>query len=383
MVKRIYFDHSASTPLAPEVLEAMLTFYREKYGNASSIHSFGREARVAIEEAREQIAKVIRAKAAEIIFTSGGTEADNLAIKGVAFAHRGRGNHIVTSKVEHPAVLNTCAYLQKHHGFEVTYLPVDRYGMVEPDDVRRAMTDHTILVSIMHVNNEVGSINSIEDIGKIARERGVLFHTDAVQSFGKIPINVQTANIDLLSVSAHKIYGPKGVGALYVRKGVMIEKLFHGGDHERNLRAGTENVPGIVGLGKAAALCLEKMAWERDRLMTLRDALREKLFAALPNLTLNGHPTQRVPGNLHLSVHGIEGESLIMSLDLKGIAASSGSACASGKVEPSHVLLAMGIQPELAMASVRFTLGRGNTMEEVEYTVEAMKEIVERLRKKE
>ncbi|MDZ7260866.1 MAG: cysteine desulfurase NifS [candidate division KSB1 bacterium] len=378
MVRRIYFDHSATTPVDPRVLEEMLPYFCEKFGNASSIHAFGREGKVALEEARERVARLINASASEIYFTSGGTESDNLALKGLAFAEENR-KHLITSKVEHHAVLNTCHYLEKQ-GFKVTYLPVDQYGMVDPEEVQKAITDQTFLISIMHVNNEVGTINPIRQIGEIARERGVYFHTDAVQSYGKLPIDVKKMNIDLLSLSGHKIYGPKGVGALFIRKGIRIEKLNHGGHHERNKRAGTENIPGIVGLGKAAEICQQEMEREAEHLTHLRNAFYQKVSQAVPRVYLNGHPVNRLPGNLNLSFEGVEGESLLLSLDLKGIAASSGSACTSGSLEPSHVLSAMGIKPELAQASVRFTLGRSNTMEDVDYTVKVLPEIVERLR---
>jgi len=358
----------------------MLPYYREKFGNASSIHTFGQEARAAVEEAREKVAQLIHADPSEIVFTSGGTESDNYAIKGVAYALRDRGRHIITSKAEHHAVLHTCEYLESQ-GFKVTYLSVDRYGMVDPDDVRRSITDQTILITVMHVNNEVGTINPIEEIGAIAREKGVYFHTDAVQSYGKIPIDVRKQPVDLLSLSGHKIYGPKGIGALFIRRGTRMEKLIHGGGHERNRRAGTENVPAIVGLGKAAEICSQRMEEEGQRLARLRDHFYRSLSERVPGVVLHGHPTQRLPGNLHVSFEGVEGEAVLLSLDLKGIAASSGSACTSGSTEPSHVLMAMGVPPEVARGGLRFTLGRSTTLEDIDYVVEALEEIVIRLRK--
>lgn len=379
-MKRVYLDHNATTPLHPEVLEAMLPFLKEKFGNPSSIHRFGREVRAAIDRAREAVAKLLNADPSEVYFTSGGTESDNLAIKGVALALRNRGNHIITSSVEHHAVLHTCQFLETQ-GFEVTYLPVDRYGMVDPDDVRRAITDRTILVSIMHANNEVGTIQPIAEIGRITREKGVYFHTDAVQSVGKLPINVEAMNIDLLSLSGHKLYGPKGVGALYLRRGLHLVPSAHGGAHERGQRAGTENVPGIVGLGRAVELAMVKMEPEAEYLRGLRDNLHELIVERIEDVHLNGHPTDRLSGTLNLSFAGIEGEALLLSLDLEGVAASSGSACTSASLEPSHVLLAMGVPPLLAHSSVRFSLGRDNTPEDVKYVAEVLLRIVDRLRR--
>lgn len=378
-MKRIYFDHSATTPVDKEAAAAVLEYMTEKFGNASSIHGFGREARKAVDEAREKVAALIGATANEIFFTSGGTEGDNLAIKGVAFANRKKGNHIITSAIEHHAVLHTCEYLEKH-GFTVTYLPVDEYGMVRIEDVKKAITDKTILISIMMANNEVGTIQPVTEIGALAREKGIYFHTDAVQAVGNYPINVQEMNIDLLAMSGHKFHAPKGVGALYIRRGVRIEAVQHGGGHERNLRAGTENVPGIVGLGKAAEVAKQDMAKKVMYISKLRDRIISEVMAKIPHVKLNGHPTERLPGNANFSFLFIEGESLLLNLDLKGIAASSGSACTSGSLDPSHVLLAMGLTHEVAHGSLRITLGRGNTAEEVAYFLEVLPEIIDRLR---
>ncbi len=378
-MKRIYFDHSATTPVDKEAAAAALEYMTEKFGNASSIHGFGREARKAVDEAREKVAALIGATVNEIFFTSGGTEADNLAIKGVAFANRKKGNHIITSTIEHHAVLHTCEYLEKH-GFTVTYLPVDEYGMVRIEDVKNAITDKTILISIMMANNEVGTIQPVKEIGALAREKGIYFHTDAVQAVGNYPIDVQEMNIDLLAMSGHKFHAPKGIGALYIRRGVRIEAVQHGGGHERNLRAGTENVPGIVGLGKAAEIAKREMAQKVTDIAKLRDRIISEVMGKIPHVKLNGHPTDRLPGNANFSFLFIEGESLLLNLDLKGIAASSGSACTSGSLDPSHVLLAMGLTHEVAHGSLRITLGRGNTAEEVEYFLEVLPEIIDRLR---
>lgn len=378
-MRKVYFDHSATTPVDPQVVEAMIPFFSEKFGNPSSIHSFGRETKVALEEAREKVAAFCNVRPADIYFTSGGTESDNMAIKGVAYEFKKKGRHIITSQIEHHAVLHCCEYLEKE-GFEVTYLRPDKYGMIHPEAVAEAIRKDTILISIMHANNEVGTINDIEKIGTIAREKGVIFHTDAVQTFGKLPIDLGLLPVDMLSVSAHKIYGPKGVGLLYVRKGVKLVQLTHGGGHERGRRPGTENIPGIIGLAKAVELRQERMKQESEALKKLRDAFYEKLTQAIPRLHLNGHPQQRLAGHLNVSFEGIEGEALLLSLDLKGVAASSGSACTSGSLDPSHVLAAMGLKPELARASIRFTLGHENTEEDVDYVVGILPEIVQRLR---
>ncbi len=378
-MRKIYFDHSATTPVDPQVVEAMVPFLSEKFGNASSVHSYGREAKVALEDARESIADFCGAHANEIYFTSGGTEADNMAILGVARQLTEKGNHIITSKIEHHAVFHTCEYLEKQ-GFEVTYLKPDNFGEIHADKIAEAIRDDTILITIMHANNEVGTINLIENIGEIAQERGVLFHTDAVQTFGKIPINLSKLNVDLLSMSGHKIYGPKGVGALYVKKGVKLQQITFGGAHERNRRPGTENVPGIIGLAKAVEICKNSMTEDEKRIGNLRDLLFQKLTKKIPHVYLNGHPDQGLAGLLNLSFQSIEGEALLLSLDLKGVAGSSGSACTSGSVDPSHVLSAMGVKPELAQSSIRFSLGRENTIDDVEYTAEILPEIVDRLR---
>ncbi|MFC1682924.1 cysteine desulfurase NifS [Candidatus Zixiibacteriota bacterium] len=378
-MRSVYLDHSATTPVHPEVLEAMMPSYNNEYGNASSIHRLGRNARVAIDEARETVGSILNAQTKEIYFTSGGTEGDNLAIKGVAHEYRDKGNHIITSQIEHEAVLNTCKYLEKN-GFDVTYLPVDEHGMVEVGEVERAITDQTILISVMHANNEVGTIQPISEIGRIAHQRGVLVHTDAVQTVGKVPVDVEALNIDLLSMSSHKFYGPKGVGALFRREGIKLEPLAHGGHHERWKRAGTENVPGIVGLAKALEICQKEMETTAKREARLRDTLQREIEKNIPDVHFNGHPTERLPGALSTCFKGIEGEALILSLDMKGIMASTGSACSSGSLEPSHVLMAMGIPVELAHGSARFTLGRGNTKEEIDYVLEALPGIVERFR---
>lgn len=378
-MNRIYMDHNATTPLREEVLAAMLPYLRDEFGNASSLHAYGIRARKAIEAAREQVAAALGAHPREIIFTGCGTEADNQAIKGVAFANRGKGEHIITSRIEHKAVLETCEYLEKR-GFRVTYLPVDEYGVVSPDDVAQAITERTILVSVMFANNEVGTIQPIAEIARICRERGVYFHTDAVQAVGKVPIDVERLGIDLLSLSAHKFYGPKGVGALYVRKGVKIEPLLHGGHQEWGLRAATENVAGIVGLGKALELRLGEMETEAQRLTTLRERLYNGIVAQIDHVYLNGHPTQRLPGTLSVCFDYIEGEAIILGLDLEGVAVSSGSACTSATLEPSHVLLAMGVHPATAQGSIRFSLGRGNTEEDIDYVLRVLPPIIKRLR---
>lgn len=379
-MRRVYFDHSATTPVDPAVAEEMYRFTKETFGNPTSLHYYGRQARRAVEEAREKVAAAIGADPKEIVFTSGGTEADNAAIHGVAMTNRDRGNHIITSAVEHHAVLNTVKALGKQ-GFTVTILPVDKYGMVSVEDVAAAITDKTILITIMHANNEMGTIQPIAEIGRLAREKGILFHTDAVQSFGKIPVNVDDLNVDLLSISGHKIYAPKGIGALYVRKGARWRQtLFHGGAQERLRRAGTENTPGIVALGRAAELAAANLQEESSRLAALRDKLIREVPARIANVVLTGHPTHRLPNLVSFCFKYIEGESMLLSLDMQGIAASSGSACTSGSLEPSHVLLAMGIPHEMAHGSIRISLGKDNTEEDVDYFLEVMPPIVERLR---
>lgn len=377
--KVIYLDNNSTTPLHPEVLEAMMPYLKEKYGNASSIHFKGREAKKGLEESRTMLGDVLGTESVDIVFTSGGTESDNFAIKGVAFANKDKGNHIITSSVEHLAVGATCNYLESH-GFKITFLPVDKYGTVDLSALKDAITPKTILVSIMHANNEVGTIQPIKEIAKIVKAKGIYFHTDAVQSFGKIPVDVEDLGVDLLSLSAHKINGPKGVGLLYIRKGIKIEPVNHGGHHERSLRAGTENVPGIVGFAKAAQIAKRHKKEEPERLRKLRDMLHKGLMDKLEGVHLNGHPTERLPGTLNLSFQGIEGESLLINFDQKGICGSTGSACTAGSNEPSHVLVAMKVDPQLAQGSVRFSLGTFNTEEEIAYCIEEIPKIAKRLR---
>ncbi|HHV59969.1 MAG TPA: cysteine desulfurase NifS [Clostridiaceae bacterium] len=377
--KFIYLDHAATTFVKPEVLEAMLPFFNEKYGNPSTIYSIGRESKKAIDEARDKVALAIGSQANEIFFTGSGTEADNWAIKGVAYANRARGNHIITTAIEHHAVLHTCQYLESD-GFEVTYLPVDEYGLVTPEQVRDAVKPNTILVSIMFANNEIGTVQPIEEIAKITKEKGIYFHTDAVQAIGNIPINVEKMGIDLLSMSAHKFYGPKGVGALYVRKGVKITSFIHGGAQEKGRRASTENVAGIVGLGKAIEIATNNMEAKNKKLIELRDKAIKEVMEKVPYVRLNGHPTKRLPGNVNFSFEFIEGESLLLMLDMVGIAASSGSACTSGSLDPSHVLLAIGLPHEIAHGSLRLTFGEDNTNEDIDYLMQKLPPIVERLR---
>lgn len=378
-MKKIYMDHAATTPMRHEVVEAMLPFLRERFGNPSTLYSYGQEAKKAIDGAREKVAQVMNANSSEIVFTSGGTESDNFAISGVAWANQKRGNHIITSSIEHHAVLNICKFLERR-GFEVTYLPVDNHGLVSPDDVKKAVRKDTILISIMHANNEIGTIEPVEEIGKIAKEEGIYFHTDGVQTFGHIPIDVNMLNVDLLSASAHKLYGPKGVGCLYIRKGVKIVPFLYGGAQENKRRASTENVAGIVGFGKAAELAIKEMEEEGNRLIPLRDRLIKEILEKISFTRLNGHPTKRLPGNVNVCIEFVEGESMILQLDINGICASSGSACTSSIIEPSHVLLAVGISPAVAQGSLRFTLGRDNTNEDIDYLLEILPTVVERLR---
>ncbi|MFB0569224.1 MAG: cysteine desulfurase NifS [Nitrososphaeria archaeon] len=378
-MRRVYMDHAATTPVDPLVVKAMLPYFSECFGNASSLHSLGRDAFEAVEAARQKVANLIGPEKKEIIFTSGGTESDNLAIKGVAYKNRDKGNHIITSSIEHPAVLETCRHMESE-GFKVTYLPVDRLGMINLADLEKAITEKTILITIMHGNNEIGTIEPVEEIGKIARERKVYFHTDAVQTVGKIPIDVKSMNADLLSMSAHKIYGPKGVGALYVAKGVRCEPIIHGGGHERGMRSSTENVAGIVGLGESAELAKQRMATDMPYLTDLRDKLTKGVLESIQESYLNGHPSKRLPNNANFRFTAIEGESLIMGLDAKGIAGSTGSACSSKKLEASHVLLAIGLNEVEAHGSLRLTLGRENTDEDVEYVLNALQEVVGDLR---
>ena len=380
--KAVYMDNHATTPVDPRVLEAMFPYFGEEFGNAASrSHGFGWDAEKAVDTGREQIGRLINAKAKEIVLTSGATESDNLAIKGVVEFYRDKGNHVITAATEHKAVLDTCKALERKGLATVTYLCVDRYGRVDPEDVRRAITDKTVLVSIMYANNEIGTIQPLAEIGKITRERGVLFHSDATQGVGKVPVDVEAMGIDLMSFTAHKIYGPKGVGGLYVRSRnprVRLAPMMDGGGHERGMRSGTLNVPGIVGLGKACALCGENMTSESERILRLREKLRQGITSELDEVYLNGHPLQRLPGNLNLSFAFVEGESLLMGL--KDIAVSSGSACTSATLEPSYVLKALGVGEDLAHTSIRFGLGRFNTDEEVEYVRDRVVHEVRRLR---
>jgi cysteine desulfurase len=380
-MKRIYMDHAGTTPMRKEVLEAMLPYLTERFGNASTIYSYGREAKTALEDSREKVAGLIGADARELFFTAGGTESDNWALRGIAAANGDRGNHIITSSIEHHAVLHTCQDLEKQ-GYKVTYLPVDKFGLVDPEHVNNAITDETILVSIMHANNEIGTIEPIAEISKVIKQKrkNIYFHTDAVQTVGKIPVNVNDLGVDLLSISSHKIYGPKGVGALYIRKGTKIKPFITGGAQESQRRAGTENVPGIVGFGKAAELIGKELEKEHERLSKLRDKLIHGIMEKIPHVRLNGHPTRRLPHNVNLCFEFIEGESLLLNLDMKGICASSGSACTSGSLEPSHVLLAIGLPHEIAHGSLRLTLGRDNTEEDVNYILEILPDIVSKLR---
>ena len=379
-MKRIYLDHAATTPIDPQVYEVMTKVMAEEYGNPSSIYSEGRSVKKIVETAREQLAKAINADIREIYFTGSGSEADNWAIKGVAMKNRAKGKHIITSQIEHHAILHTCEYLEKE-GFEVTYLPVDEFGLISLDDLKAAIRKDTILVSIMFANNEIGTIEPIKEIGQIVKEKGIIFHTDAVQAFGNIPIDVKDLNVDLLSVSAHKIYGPKGMGALFIRKGVLLDNLIHGGAQERKKRAGTENTAGIAAFGKAAELAVAELEINSKHLQTLREMLIEGVMAKIPQVRLNGHPTKRLPGNVNFCFDYIEGESILLSLDLAGIAGSSGSACTSGSLDPSHVLLAIGLPAGVAHGSLRLTIGKHTSKEDIEYVIEQLVVIIERLRK--
>jgi cysteine desulfurase len=379
MGKYIYMDNAATTPVKKEVLDEMIPYFTENYGNPSSVYSLGSKSKRAIEESREKIANAIGAKNREIFFTGSGSEADNWAIKGIAYSNKNKGNHIITTKIEHHAILHTCEYLEKN-GFEVTYLDVDEYGLIDLEELKNSIKDNTILVSIMFANNEIGTIQPIEEIGKITKEKGIYFHTDAVQAIGHVNIDVNKMNIDMLSMAAHKFYGPKGIGCLYIRQGVKIDSLITGGAQERRKRAGTENVPSIVGMGKAIELAYENMAEHNKKLIGLRDSLIEKIKANIPYVRLNGHPEKRLPGNVNFSFRFIEGESLLLSLDMVGIAASSGSACTSGSLDPSHVMLSIGLTHEVAHGSLRLSLGDFNTEEEIDYVVEKLVTIVDRLR---
>jgi cysteine desulfurase len=375
----VYMDHSATTYVRKEVLEAMIPYHSELFGNPSSIYSIARASKKAIDSAREQVAKALGAGTDEIYFTSGGSESDNWAIKGIAWANRKKGNHIITSSIEHHAVLHACEYLEKE-GFTVTHLPVDQYGLVDPAELEKAITDKTILVTVMYANNEIGTIEPIAELGAIARKHKIPFHTDAVQVIGNVPVDVKAQNIDLLSLSAHKFYGPKGVGALYIRKGTKIDTLIHGGGQESRRRAGTENIAGIVGLGKAIELATADIEGHNRKIRALRDRLVTGILGKIPNSRLNGHPEKRLAGNINISFEFIEGESMLLWLDDEGICASTGSACTSGSLEPSHVLLATGLPVEISHGSLRLTLGNVNTDKDVDFVLEVLPKVVSRLR---
>ncbi len=378
-MRRIYLDNSATTPVAPQVLEAMQPYLAENYGNASSIHWYGQQAKAATEKAREQLARLLNARGSELVFTSGGTEADNAAIVGIVEAARTEKKHVITTVIEHHAVLYTCKALEKR-GVEVTYVRVGQGGVVDPADIERAIRPETVLITVMHANNELGTIQPLEAIGRVARERDIYFHTDAVQAVGKIPVDVEKLGVDLLSLSAHKLHGPKGVGALYVRRGTILRPLLYGGHDERDRRPGTENVPGIVGLGKAAELAQARLEEEMQRLGTLRDRLEQGILARVPQVAVNGDAAHRLPTTANLRFDYIEGEGLVIAMDLRGVACSTGAACSSGSVEPSHVLSAIGLKPEQARSSIRFSLGRFNTPEDIDTTLEVLPAVAERLR---
>ena len=380
-MRAVYLDHSATTPIREEVAEAMLPYVSEVFGNPSSIHTPGQRARKAVENARRGVAGILGAESGEVIFTSGGTESDNLAIKGVAYAGQGKGRHIVTSSIEHSAVLNCCQHLETE-GYEVTYLPVDLHGLVAPDSVRDALKSETVLVSIMLANSEVGTIQPLKEIGDITRARGIPLHTDAVQAVGKIPVRADDLNIDLLSLSGHKIYGPKGIGTLYVRKGTPMVPLTHGGHHEMGIRPGTENVAALVGLTKAMELAEQEREGFFESMKTLRDMLERGINEKIEDIRFNGHPDKRLPNILNVSFEHIDGESLLLSLDMKGIAVSTGSACSSGSPEPSHVLIAMGANPDVAQGSLRFSLGWLNDKEDISYVLDVLPDVVATLRER-
>lgn len=377
-MKKIYLDYAATSPCDPQVLEAMEPFFFDKPGNASSMHSFGQEAKKGVEDSREILAASIGAKPEEIIFTSGGTESNNNVIFGAAEALKSKGNHIITSAIEHHAISEPCGYLEKN-GYKITYVKVDKEGLVSPEDVKKAITDKTILISIMHANNEIGTIQPIQEIGRFAKEKGIYFHADAVQTIGHIPVNVNDLNVDFLSLSAHKFYGPKGVGALYIRKGVRIERLFHGGDQEKGRRPSTYNTTGIVGLGKAIELCLKNMDNETKEQIRLRDRMIKEIPQIIPEVKLNGHPKIRLPNNVNFSIRYIEGESILLSLDMLGVALSTGSACTSSSLEPSHVLLAIGLDHATAHGSLRITIGRWTKEKEIDYLLEHLPKVVDKL----
>lgn len=378
-MNRIYLDNAATTAVSQPVLDKMLPYFTKVYGNASSIYETGREARKALEEARRTVAQAINCKPNEVYFTAGGSESDNWAIKGAAYADRAKGNHIITSAIEHHAVLHTCGFLEKQ-GFEVTYLPVDEYGRVSPADVEKAIRPETVLITIMAANNEIGTLQPIEEIGKIAKAHKVLFHTDAVQAIGATEVDVEKWQVDMLSMSGHKFHGPKGVGVLYIRNGVRVENFVHGGAQERGRRAGTENLPGIVGLGEAIRLATADIPAKAEKIGRLRDKLIKGILSSIPDVRLNGHPTERLPGNVNVSIRYIEGEAMLLRLDLNGIAASSGSACTSGSLDPSHVLLAIGLPHEIAHGSLRFSLSDETKEEEIDEVLRVLPGIVEVLR---
>ena len=375
----IYMDHSSTTPTDQRVIEAMVPYFNKYYGNPSSLYALAQESAKAREAAREKVAKLLNAKVGEIIFTSGGTEANNFAIKGVAFANENKGNHIITSKIEHHSVLNTCKWLEKR-GFNVSYIGVDKYGIVDLDELENSITDKTILITIMHANNEVGTIEPLSEIARVAKDNNIYLHTDAVQTVGKVKVEVNELGVALLTLSGHKFYGPKGVGALFIKKGTKIDPLLHGGYHEQNKRAGTENVPGIVGLGVTCEIAMEEMERENKRLRDLRDSLEEGLTERIEDIIVNGHPEKRLSGVLNICIKHIEGESMLLHLDNNSIAASSGSACTSGSLEPSHVLTSMGIPPEVAHGSLRFSLGHSNTIHDINKVIEVLPQIVKKLR---
>jgi cysteine desulfurase len=377
--RTVYMDHAATTYVKPEVLEEMIPYFTEQFGNPSSVYTLGRKSRNAIEESREKVAKALGALPDEIYFTAGGSEADNWAIKGIAYANRNKGNHIITTKIEHHAILHTCEYLEKQ-GFEVTYLGVDEDGLIDLEELKNSITDKTILITIMFANNEIGTIQPVEEIGKIAKERGVFFHTDAVQAVGNVEIDVKKMNIDLLSLAGHKFYGPKGIGALYIRKGIRLENLVHGGGQERKRRGGTENLPGIVGLGKAIELATSNIEAHNTKIRSMRDRLLNGIMERIPYTKLNGHPEKRLPGNINVSFEFIEGEGLLLLLDQVEIYGSTGSACSSGSLDPSHVLLAIGLPHEKAHGSLRLSLGDKNTEEDLDYVLEKLPNIVQKLR---
>ncbi len=379
MNRKIYLDNAATTKTRPEVVEAMLPYFTERFGNPSSVYEFASQNRTAVDEARAQIAKVLGAEEKDIYFTAGGSEADNWALKAAAEAYQEKGNHIITTKIEHHAILHTCEYLEKH-GVQVTYLDVDENGAVKLDELKKAIRPTTILISIMFANNEIGTIQPVREIAEIAKEHGVLFHTDAVQAFGQVPIDVEGMGIDMLSASGHKLNGPKGIGFLYIRKGLKLRSFIHGGAQERRRRAGTENVPGIIGFGKAAEIAQATMEERAKKETALRDMLIERILKEIPYVRLNGHRTKRLPNNVNVSFQFVEGESLLIMLDMQDICASSGSACTSGSLDPSHVLLAIGLPHEIAHGSLRMTLSHETTEEEIEYTIEKLKEIVAKLR---